>query len=194
VSRSKLFVLGIVVAGVCVANTQAWAQTAPPAKKVVDESPVEPATNVSFGYAYLYDSSWKEHLFYGWAATISHRIGRNVSLVGDVGGSHGQFRTTGFTIQRYAFLGGIKLSGGEGQVRPFFQVLAGLSRQGGDVGIANGIALQPGGGVDLTINDRLTLRGQGDFRWIREEGTNWKQYRVTGGVDFFLGKKTTGSK
>ena len=186
-SRSKLFVLALAVVGVCVASPRAWAQTAPP--PVGDQSPAEPATNVMGGYAYFRDSAWSEQLLLGWVATVSHRVADYVSIVGEVGGSHGKFRATDFSIQRYAFLGGLKLSGGEGQVRPFFQILAGLSRQGGDVGIANGVAFQPGGGVDLTVNDWLTLRAQGDFRWLRENGVNWKQYRISGGVVIYLGKK-----
>ncbi len=186
-----MFVLGLVVACVCLASRPAWAQvpTAPPAPKT-DQSPQEPATNLSFGYAYLYDSSWSEHLLYGFVGSITHRIKPSLSIVGEVGGSHGEYKNTGFTIQRYAFLGGMRLSGGEGDVRPFFQVLAGYSRQGGDVGIANGIALQPGGGVDLAINEWLTLRAQGDYRFLREDGNNYSQYRISGGIIWVLKKKT----
>ncbi len=76
-------------------------------------------------------------------------------------------------------------------MRPFFQALAGYSRQGGDVGIANGIAIQPGGGVDLIMSDKITLRAQGDYRFIREDGQNYSQYRLSGGIVLYLGKKKT---
>ena len=145
--------------------------------------------NLSIGYAYLRDGSWDEYLPLGWVAALNYRIGRNMSIVGEFGGSHGKFRDTGFTIQRYALLGGIKLSGGEGQIKPFFQVLAGGTRQGGDVGLANGVAIQPGGGADLTLNDVFTFRAQGDFRWMREDSENWTQWRVSGGIVIYLGKR-----
>ena len=72
-------------------------------------------------------------------------------------------------------------------------MLGGYSRQGGDVGIANGIALQPGGGVDFTLNDKITLRGQGDIRFLYETTGNasdhWINYRISGGLVIYLGKK-----
>ena len=30
-----------------------------------------------------------------------------------------------------------------------------------------GLALQPGGGVDVGLTDRLALRAQADYRWVR---------------------------
>jgi len=141
-----------------------------------------------FGYQFMHDYSWDENLYWGAAITLSHRISRNVSLVGEASGSFGD-TANGFSIQRFAFLGGAKITGGEGQVRPFFQVLAGLSRQGGEVGELNAGALQPGGGVDFFLNDKWTLRAQGDFRVIYEENEFRNAYRVMGGVVWYLGKK-----
>jgi hypothetical protein len=191
VLRKAVVVSAFVAVGLVVQMGQAQAQTvrptAPPAART-DQSPEEPATNLSFGYAYMYDGSWKEHLLYGFVGSITHRIRPTLSIVGEVGGSHGEYRTTGFTIQRYAALGGVRLSAGEGDVKPFFQALAGYSRQGGDVGIANGIAVQPGGGVDLVMSESLTLRAQGDYRFLREDGHNYSQYRISGGVIIYLGK------
>jgi hypothetical protein len=91
-------------------------------------------------------------------------------------------------------MGGAKVPGGEGQVRPFFQVLAGWSRQGGDVGELNGGVLQPGGGVDFFATDTWTLRAQADFRVIYEPNENGQYelrtaYRFMGGLVIYLGKK-----
>jgi hypothetical protein len=153
-----------------------------------DLSPIEPATNIMFGYQYLHDFSWNRSLLAGFSASLSHRIKTNISIVGEASGSHGT-TTNGFTIQRYAFLGGAKVTGGEGQVRPFFQILGGLSRQGGDVGVLNAPAVQAGGGADFFLNDRWTLRAQGDFRFLYEESTLRTAYRVTGGLVIYLGKR-----
>jgi hypothetical protein len=131
-------------------------------------------------------------MYYGWQATLSFRLTTNLSIVGEIGGSHGLFRDTNFTIQRYALLGGMKLSGGEGRMRPFFQVLFGGTRQGGDVGLANGLALQPGGGADLELNDRFTFRGQGDYRIMREDGEIYTGYRASGMIIIYLGKRGGG--
>jgi hypothetical protein len=166
-----------------------WAQvpTAPPAAR--NDEPVDPKWNISGGYTYLYDGSWKEHLRLGFVASVTRRITPTISLVGEGGGNHGLYGDTGFTIQRYAFLGGMRIHGGEGEIRPFFQALVGYSRQGGDVGIANGLAVQPGGGADLKVNEWLTVRAQADYRFVREDGSNYNQYRFGGGIVWYLGKK-----
>jgi hypothetical protein len=196
VSVSKWFRLAIGVLLVCLVSASASAQQlAPPAAPSADNGPVEPKMNIMFGYAYMKDNSWKEHLLLGWVTALSYRLTPNLYIVGEAGGSHGEKGTTGFTIQRYAFLGGVKLSGGEGRLRPFFHVLGGYSRQGGDVGIANGLIVQPGGGVDFALTEKINLRGQGDFRFILENSQNetgqyWTSYRFSGGLVIYLGKKT----
>ena len=190
--RSWLRGLGLVMALLCVTATEAWAQlptpppTAPP--PTTTDEPVERPTNVMFGYQYMHDFSWNRSLLAGWSVTLTQRIKGNINMVGEASAGYGH-TTNGFSIQRYVFLGGVKVIGGEGQVRPFFQILGGLSRQGGDVGQLNGAAAQLGGGADFYLNDRWVLRAQGDFRFIYEEGELRMAYRATGGVVFFLGKK-----
>jgi hypothetical protein len=142
-----------------------------------------------FGYQFFHDFDWNENMVLGWSATLSRRLRGNISIVGEASGSHGEYRNTGFTIQRYGFLGGLKVSGGEGNIKPFFQVLGGMSRQGGDVGVLNAPAIQGGGGADFLVKERWTLRGQGDFRFIYEEGELRTAYRVTGGLVIYLGKR-----
>ena len=181
----------MLVAGLLLAvAAPARAQTAPPpppAAQAADES--EPRMNLALGYQYLRDTSWEEQLFYGWVAALTLRMTRNLAAVGEFSGSHGEFRNTGFTIQRYALLGGMRLTAGEGEIRPFFQGLVGVGRQGGDVGRADGIIVQPGGGADFLLTDRWTIRGQGDYRFLREDGNNWSQYRLSGSIVIQLGKR-----
>ena len=65
---------------------------------------------------------------------------------------------------------------------PFIQVLGGLSRQAGDVGIQNGWIIQGGGGIDLRFHERFALRAFGDYRFLRELGQSWNEYRFGGGL------------
>lgn len=185
----RLIVLTLALVSLAAVASPALAQqpTAPPPAQ--SDEPQEPRWNLSAGYSYLYDGSWKEHLLYGFYGSISRRITPILQIVGEADGHHGEYGTTGFTIQRYAFLGGVRIMGGEGEVRPFFQAMAGYSRQGGDVGLAHGIALQPGAGVDLTMNEWLTLRAQGDYRFLREDGVNYNQFRVSAGIVLYFGKR-----
>jgi len=146
------------------------------------------------GYSYLVDRSWQEKLPIGLVAALSHRFNETSSLVFEASGQRGKYLDTKFNIERWAFLGGLKLqsTGGGEALMPFVQALAGLSRQAGDVGILNGLLLQAGGGVDLRFGERFSLRAFADYRWLRERsgegGTmaHYNQYRVGGGVVYAI--------
>jgi hypothetical protein len=160
--------------------------TAPPATQP-EEDPGERRTSISFGYAYFRDGSWAETLRFGFISTLSHRLTRNFALVAEFGGSHGEYRNTGFSIQRYALLGGIKLIGGEGQIRPFFLGMAGGTRQGGEVGLANGVVVQGGGGAEFVFSERWSVLGQADYRVWYENREIYTGYRVAGHFAWHFG-------
>jgi len=176
----------------CLTATAAWAQlptpipTAPP--PTTSDEPVERPMNIMFGYQYLHDFSWNSSMLGGWSVALTRRIKGNINIVGEAAASYGDTEH-GFSIQRYTFPAGVEVLDDKGNVKQLFQLLGGLSRQGGDVGQLNGIALQPGGGVDFLYKDRWTFRAQGDFRFIYEEGELSMAYRGTGGIVFYLGKK-----
>lgn len=169
----------------------AAAQTplSPPATTTaVDESPTEPRLSFSIGYPYFHDGAWDGKLLYGFLSTISYRITRNMSLFAELQGSHGWYGDTDFTIQRYSLMGGLKLVAGESNIRPFFHGMFGVTRQGGDVGEADGLAVQGGGGVEFTINQRWGLRGQADYRVMYENEDFATGYRFAGSLIIYLGK------
>ena len=144
------------------------------------------------GYSYLVDRSWQEKLPYGLVAALSHRFTETGSVVAEVSGSRGKLGTSNFTVDRWAFLGGLKLqsTGGGEALMPFVQVLTGLSRQAGDPGILNGFLVQAGGGIDLRFRERWSLRAFADYRWLREShddvAGNFNQYRAGGGIVYAL--------
>ena len=147
-----------------------------------------PRLTITGGYQYMLDKSWEgsEKLDKGWMAAVAYKIGEITSVVAEGSGSYGKVIGTNWTIERYGILGGVKFQvGGEGP-RPFVQFMGGLSRQAGDVGIVNGLALQPGGGVDLPFGERLSVRVFADYRLLREQGTRYNQYRVGGAVVWIL--------
>jgi hypothetical protein len=147
-----------------------------------------PRLTITGGYQYLLDKSWEDGKKFdkGWMAAVAYKIGEITAVVAEGSGSYGKLASTPWTVERYAVLGGIKFqAGGEGP-RPFVQFLGGLSRQAGDVGVVNGLLVQPGGGVDLPFGERLSVRVFGDYRLLREEGTRYNQYRVGGAVVWVL--------
>ena len=147
-------------------------------------------TTLMGGYSYMVDRSWAQKLPYGLVAALAQRFNETSSVVFEVSGQRGKFSTTDFKIDRWAFLGGLKLqsTGGGESLMPFVQVLGGLSRQAGDVGIQNGLILQAGGGIDLKFRERWSLRAFADYRFLRELGLNWNQYRVGGGIVYAIRK------
>jgi len=143
---------------------------------------VLPRLSVVVGYNFLRDPSWDTNMEWGWMTAVSFKIAERASVVAEGSGSYGEYGATRFTIERYGILGGIKIQGGGDGPRPFVQGLAGLSRQAGDVGVLNGFIFQPGGGIDLRIAERISVRGFGDYRLLREDGVFWHQWRFGGGV------------
>ena len=142
------------------------------------------------GYSYMVDRSWAEKLPYGLVAALAQRFNETGSLVFEVSGQRGKLGSTRFSVERWAFLGGVKMqsTGGGEALMPFVQILGGLSRQAGDPGILNGWILQAGGGVDLKFRERFSLRAFGDYRLLREDGQRWNEYRVGGGIVYSLRK------
>jgi len=145
---------------------------------------VPPRTTIMGGYSFMIDRSWDENLPYGLIAALAHRFNETASLVFEASGNRGNYRTTDFNIDRWAFLGGFKLqsTGGGEALMPFIQVLGGVSRQAGDVGILHGWIIQGGGGIDLRFHERFALRAFGDYRFLREDGLSWNEYRFGGGL------------
>jgi len=173
---SRTFLAGVLLATFA---TSALAQEDVPAK-----------TTLMGGYSFMIDRSWDEHLPIGIVAAISQRFNDTTSFVFEASGQRGKYGSTDFNIDRWAFLGGIKLqsTGGGEALMPFIQVLSGLSRQAGDVGILNGFIAQGGGGIDLKFKERFSLRAFADYRFLRENGLNWNEYRVGGGLVYALRK------
>jgi len=136
-----------------------------------------PRFTISAGYQFMSDSSWDTRLTLGWVGTVTQKLNDRTFVVAEGSGGYGD-TTSGFQIERYAILGGFKVQPPGDGPRIFIQVLAGLSRQAGDVGVQNGFIAQPGGGVEWTINPRFNGRAFGDYRFLHEDGRNYHGYRV----------------
>jgi hypothetical protein len=97
----------------------------------------------------------------------------------------------------YTFMGGPRVYTRLARATVFGQFLLGAARSTGDVFVLGeelavsetNFALQPGGGVDLHLTNRLGVRAQGDFRRIfyEEEGSN--QFRFATGLVVWLGSR-----
>lgn len=146
-----------------------------------------PKFTISAGYQFMNDPSWETYLKFGWVGAITYKLNEGTFVVAEGSGGYGDVPGTGgFKIERYAMLGGVKVMRPGYGPRIFVQLLGGLSRQAGDVGIQNGWIGQTGGGVEWPINERFNGRAGGDYRFLREEGKNYHGFRIHGALVFVL--------
>jgi hypothetical protein len=158
----------------------------------VSAQTTEPATHLAASYSYLKEQGigGAAATMYpqGWVATVDFRIGGRIAAVGEAGGSYRS--NAGVETQSlYGFFGGIRVDVWRvGPAHIFAQALVGLEDFREPGFSEHGLAVQPGGGVDLNLTRRLAIRVEGDFRAAREEGVTFKESRVSAGVVMGLGR------
>jgi opacity protein-like surface antigen len=158
------------------------------------------------GYGFMHDTEVGTSFPVGWTTGLTYNLSPTWGIVGEIGGSHksesflegGVGATADLDV--YTFMAGPKFTGrGHRRVSPYFQALAGLARASLGVNVdlfgfsdsvsesATEFAIQPGGGVDILLNDWIALRVGGDYRRIfGDEGTN--EFRLVTGFTFSFGE------
>jgi len=159
----------------------------PDAAMAADGVPVD----VSGGYSYLHDQDASSNFPSGWTGSVSAGINSRLSVVGELGGSYQTLTTPSGNVTGhiYSFLGGARYTAySAGKVSVFGQALIGAARSslGADMTVSpeTDFALQPGGGVDVTLAPKWAVRVQSDFRAVRASGATTKQERVAAGIVF----------
>ena len=145
---------------------------------------------VSGGYAYLNDQTNSQSLPRGWTAGVAAAVTPRLVIAGEVTGSYlSDGDATSDTLSRYSFLGGpryvVRL---RENVTVFGQFLLGDVHASAGVYSAGSatddLALQPGGGVDVSVAARWAVRFEGDYRAVRDAGTTFNQQRFVAGIVF----------
>jgi hypothetical protein len=134
----------------------------------------------------------------GWSADVSGNLSDAWGIVAEISGTRREEAdadlASDVTLSIRSFGGGLRLSKRGSRIVPFLQMSAGVARlsaqaevQGTEIGESVvKFMLQPGGGVNVMLNDRLGLVGQVDYRRVfldesdGESGEN--QVRVFLGV------------
>lgn len=153
----------------------------------------DPPLRIAIGYSYLQEQGLggapSTTYSKGWVATVDRQLGHGrLAVVGEIGGNY-HTNLVVETESLYGFLGGLRIDLVRfGAVRVFAQGLVGLERFAVPGLSERGLALQPGGGVDLVITHRIAIRTEGDFRAAREEGVTFREGRVTLGVVIGVGR------
>ena len=118
-------------------------------------------TDIFGGYSFLsvdFDSGDRETV-HGWMANVSGGVADHIGIVGDVSG----FYEDGTSV--YTYMGGLRYNVGTNGVNPFAQALFGGARIGDSTFSENGTAMGFGGGVDIPIADRVSVRAV-QFDWV----------------------------
>jgi hypothetical protein len=148
------------------------------------ENPVE----VSAGYSLLYV---RDPLPVGFVLGIERQQSRAVVIVVQATGNYGLTLlsgNSGLVDVSHALVGGVRLGHRGADFSPFIQLLAGPVRESGSGPSETNIAVQPGAGVDVRIDNRRRLRLQGDYRSILASPSHTREYRVTVGAVLRLGR------
>jgi hypothetical protein len=149
--------------------------------------------NIGAGYSYLHETGASSVTYAtGWMISAANKPNPSISWVGEAGANYRNIAA--FTQKLASYLGGARFAFGGGQVAPFAQALVGVEHYSEPGFAETGLAVQPGGGVDVALTDRLALRAQLDFRWVRV-GANgalpaatFKEWRLGIGAAIGLGR------
>lgn len=119
-------------------------------------------------------------MFNGFLVGVGRAAGPRFVVLAEASGTDLPDSTT------YAFLGGARFMDRHGKVSLFAQGLAGVTRQ---IIVccyrpATGFTVQPGGGIDVHVSSRTSIRGHVDYRFIF---ANFDERGYTRGIRLSLG-------
>ena len=153
-----------------------------------------PKAEIGVSYSVLHNDAGTYPL--GWVFAVDGNITKSIAVVGEIGGNYKQMSDldADVTIKEHTFLGGVKFSSRAAtSAVPFVQVLTGVGNiaagAGGESASVTAFAFQTGGGVDIRMGARASLRVQGDYRLLRKYGENLNEFRFAVGVVFGAGKR-----
>jgi hypothetical protein len=153
----------------------------------------EPRVTVAGGYAFLQQRSAGdlENPAYplGWMAGSTFRLGSNRLAAAAEFGVSSRKNAFDETQRLTGVLGGARFTLVQSRrVRLFAQALAGLERFSEPGLTESGLAVQPGGGIDLHLSARWFIRAQGDYRWSQTGDATFHAYRIAAGLGWILSR------
>ena len=130
----------------------------------------------------------------GWYGDVAGQIRPMWSWVGQFDGAYKKdaFGERGTTLKLHAYGGGIRVSSTKNsKVTPFGQVVVGgVNAKAGRDSI-NAFQVTAGGGVNIPVNAKWGIRGEGDYRGLffkDRDGGTVNVFRAVAGMYFALGK------
>lgn len=159
-----------------------------------------PPLDVAIMYSYMTEEWLDRQLPAGWVVSAQGHLSDRLAIVGEANGAYwGQNAFPQFfpyAAWVHSILGGprVKIATGH-KMTLFGQVLGGYVRRTrtnpGSIiapeneGNVDTVGLQPGGGVDLRINRRYSVRLQTDYRWLKSTSVTRRstgEARIAAGI------------
>lgn len=159
-----------------------------------------PIADLQLGYSYLHDDriavpGVSGSFPLGWQVSGSYNLVPAVGLVADASGQYKNGDVvpgSGVGDLRwrvYALHGGVRFTG-RGELRPYAQVLAGVTHSSLDVaGVGTSstdFSLQPGVGLIFPVSDDIGIGVGADYRVVFTDVEKTKEFRALIGVVFHL--------
>ncbi|HLG54283.1 MAG TPA: hypothetical protein VI485_03065 [Vicinamibacterales bacterium] len=158
-----------------------------------------PMAEVAGGYVFLRDFEIDESLPAGWFASAAFNLTDMIAVVGEVSGSYATIQLFGAAVDAnvHTFMGGARFFRRMDRLTAFAQVLAGVARADGGVDFlgvqisdsVTDFAIQPGGGVDVRLTERLAARFGADYRRIFSEDSDGNEFRFLAGMVLGFGSR-----
>ena len=127
----------------------------------------------------------------GWDASVNVPTNSWLGLVGDFGGATKSVSGVNTTI--YTFGGGPQFTLRTHSVEPYFRLVLGAARFGasgyGLSASTTAFLVEPGGGADFYISDRLSLRLGANYPLARKSGVTADGIEALVGITYRFGKK-----
>jgi opacity protein-like surface antigen len=132
--------------------------------------------------------------FDGWNAAVDFNINKNWGIAVDVSGYYGSPDNVGLLDSKsHNFMFGPRYAFRTDRVVPFIQGLVGINHVNPAKieMVQNNFAMAFGGGIDIKVNDRLSIRPiQMDYFTVRVVSTGWSDnFRFSTGLVFKFGKR-----
>ena len=128
------------------------------------------------------DAGITRESFWGWQSAVHGNFHKNIGFTADLGGQYKSIAGVG--LNSYQFLFGPRLFARREKVTPFVHSLFGAARVSA-AGISDtGFGMGIGGGLDVNLSDRLSVRvAQFDWTPTKFSGTwSTSEYRIGIGI------------
>jgi len=155
--------------------------------------------SVAAGYSLVRDSDAEVSFPLGWFASGAAQVRAWLDVAGEVSGNYksaqdslgGVSVTT--TLRAYTFVAGPRVVRRLARGSVFGEILVGGASQSAEVSVTGApssdtratdtnLCYQPGGGVDIDVRGRLSVRAAGGVRFIHGSGTTTTELQIAAGL------------